>query len=252
MCAARRQSDGGTTQPPRVSSSTERDVVEIAADRQPPVGTCADIALHQVFGRAPAPHAERRRSDLAVARLGQRIRPGRLEQRVVLEVVVDHARQLEPERGGALRVGRGRRLAVGGEGGDGDLEVLPGALVRHGDRTDLRRQRTAGAGTEAPGAAPAHSGKAAVARRTAGKAELQVGKSLGKVPVEVPGQTLPLVVELRRETEWRRKLDRANGLLDMHGLLRRFVARCDAVLADDQAGSPFRLPSGLSPEARRR
>ena len=69
---------------------------------------------------------------MRVARLGQRIGAGRIEQAVVLKVRGDHARQLRAQRSRTASIRGGRDIALGSEGGDGELEIVELALVGDG------------------------------------------------------------------------------------------------------------------------
>ena len=111
--------------------AAQRDIVEIAAHRQPPIRRRFDEALHQHLGRARAPVRKCGRRHFAESNRGQRIGADWLEQAVVLEIAIDHPRQIPPQRFGVSAVRRSRQHLVGRKRRDGDAQVLPLALVGH-------------------------------------------------------------------------------------------------------------------------
>ena len=104
-------------------------VVEIAANRQSTVVVGADIAVHQHFRTAPAPGGPCGIGHFGIGRARQGIGANGAEQPVEAEIGIHHARQFQPQRGRALRIGRRCLVAIGGEGSDSDAQVLPGGIV---------------------------------------------------------------------------------------------------------------------------
>ena len=112
----------------------QRHVVEVAADRQPVVAARADIAVNEHFGAAVRPSRPVGCSDLAKAGLRQCVGAGRLEQAVVAQVGRDNPGKFLAQRGSARGIGRRGDIAVGGEAGDGDPEIVEIAVETHGPR----------------------------------------------------------------------------------------------------------------------
>ena len=100
----------------------ERDVVEIAADREIAVGIGADEALDQRLRAHARPVIELGGGDLGEADPAHRAGAERLEQPAAAKIGDDHFGDLTAERIGAA--GGGGRDLRGRHGGDGDDEII--------------------------------------------------------------------------------------------------------------------------------
>jgi len=109
----------------------ERNVIEITADRDLPIGIGADIALHQHVGTARGPDGIVGCLYFGIGWLRQPLRPRRFEQSVVPEVRRDDLGYRAAQLCGGSSIGLGRHVGIGGKGGDRDAEILPFVLVRN-------------------------------------------------------------------------------------------------------------------------
>ena len=121
-------------------SLMQAHVIEVTADRQPTALSILYAAMHQHFGPARAPHGKIGRGDLFKQHALQRTRAHRLEQAIILEIRRDHLRNRAAKLGGATGGGPSGHVIVGRKGGDIDVERLPCAVIRHGDRKAIIRR----------------------------------------------------------------------------------------------------------------